>query len=185
MRRCRGPSGSIRVTTTPTSPFCPRIVQGVQFPVSHDHSGFEGLPAKPSRASRGSPQDRALPVPEACKVDLDRVAEHPLYESAEVPRRELPAEVVALALHDAGREGRWRRVLRREEAASPHPPPTPTEFQQPSRSPGERAREGRQRHGRHALFTNADRLTCDIRLFCTETIPSGTVCWRRAERHFL
>jgi hypothetical protein len=95
-------------------------VQGAQLPVSHEHSGFEGLLAKPLRSQPRIAEDWALPVPGACQVDPDRVAEHPLYEIAEVRRRELPAEVAALALHDAGREVRRRRgLLRREEAACP------------------------------------------------------------------
>jgi hypothetical protein len=117
----------------------------------------------PSRCEPAADRPRPGPAgPGACKVDLDRVADHPLYESAEVPRRELPAEVVAVALHDAGREGRRRRGLLRREEAAPAPSADANEPQQASRSPGERAPEGHQGHGRHALFTNVDRLTCDI-----------------------
>jgi hypothetical protein len=96
------------------------MVQGAQLPVSHEHFGFKGLLAKPLRSQPRIAEDRALPVPGACEVDLDRVAEHLLYEIAEVRRRELPAEAVALALHDACRDFRRRRgLLRREKAASP------------------------------------------------------------------
>jgi hypothetical protein len=141
------------------------MVQGAQLPVSHEHFGFEGLLAKPLRSQLWIAEDRAPPAPGAREVDLDRVAEHLLYEIAEVRRRELPAEAVAVALHDASRDFRRRRGLLRREKQPPAPSPTPTEYQQPSRSPGERAPEGRQGHGRHALFTNADRLTRDTRRY--------------------
>ena len=57
------------------------MVHGAQLPVSHEHFGFEGLLAKPWRSQPRIAEDPALPVPGACEVDLDRVAEHLLYGS--------------------------------------------------------------------------------------------------------
>jgi hypothetical protein len=48
------------------------------------------------------------------------MAKQPLDKIAEVPRRRLPAQVIALALHDVGRKvGRRRGLIRREEADVP------------------------------------------------------------------
>jgi len=73
-------------------------MQGAQLPVSHQHSGFDGLPATPLRSQPRIAEDRAPAGSRARKADLDRVAGHRQYEIAEGRRRELPAGVAALAL---------------------------------------------------------------------------------------
>src|SRR5579859_1982879 len=86
--------------------------------VGIEHHGLERLLAQPVGRKPRVTEHRAGPVPRFSKVEFYGRAEKQLEQFAEVRRYRGLCKVVALALHDAGREAWWRRCsgIFREEA---------------------------------------------------------------------